>query len=416
MQAKKIPIKTPIFYGWLIVLISALTIFFSGPGQTYSVSVFIDSYIDEYGWSRSVVSSMYSVGTLVAGIFMGLAGGFFDRYGHRKMTLLIAILFGVACLWMSFVKTVPMLGIGFFLIRLLGQGSMSLSSVTLPPQWFVRRKGTALSIVSLGGGLSLAILPPFNTWVIKNFGWPMGWRLWTLLLWLVMAPLAYLFIRDTPEDVGMFPDGEQIQSLDIESKEIIYEESWTLKEALETRSFWLIIYTVIVPSAIITGLVFHQISILGEAGLDPSTAALISTVMSLVRLPIILIAGQIADRYDLRYLMAISQGLLFGSIVILVIADSINLVILYGVLVGVQMGIQGLIGGVIWPDYFGRKNLSTIRGVTMMAGVIGSALGPLPFGFAYDIFGGYSEALTTSIIFPIIGVVAGVLAKKPVKE
>jgi MFS family permease len=133
-------------------------------------------------------------------------------------------------------------------------------------------------------------------------------------------------------------------------------------------------------------------------------------------LPIILIAGQIADRYDLRYLMAISQGLLFGSIVILVIADSINLVILYGVLVGVQMGIQGLIGGVIWPDYFGRKNLSTIRGVTMMAGVIGSALGPLPFGFAYDIFGGYSEALTTSIIFPIIGVVAGVLAKKPVKE
>jgi hypothetical protein len=97
-------------------------------------------------------------------------------------------------------------------------------------------------------------------------------------------------------------------------------------------------------------------------------------------------------------------------------ANNVNLVILYGVLVGVQMGIQGLIGGVIWPDYFGRKYLSTIRGVTMMAGVIGSALGPLPFGFAYDLFGGYSEALSISIIFPAIGVVAGVLAKKPAKE
>jgi MFS family permease len=415
MQGKNIPIKTCIFYGWLIVLISALTLFFSGPGQTYSVSVFIDSYINEFGWSRSVVSSMYSIGTLVAGIFMGLAGGLFDRYGHRKMTLIVAFLFGAACLWMSFVRTVPMLGIGFFLIRLLGQGSMSLSSITLPPQWFIRRKGTALSIVSLGGGLSLAVLPPFNTWVIQNFGWHWGWRLWTALLWLIMTPLAYLFIRDKPEEVGMYPDGEQVQGLDTETTNDTYEESWTLREALKTSAFWLIIYTVIVPSAIITGLVFHQISVLGEAGLDPSTAALISTIMSLVRLPIILIAGQIADRYDLRYLMAVSQGLLFGSIVTLVKANSINLVILYGILVGVQMGIQGLIGGVIWPDYFGRKHLSTIRGVTMMAGVIGSALGPLPFGFAYDLFGGYSEALTISILFPLIGIIAGILAKKPVK-
>ncbi len=85
------------FYGWVMVLVSSLVIFFSGPGQTYSVSVFIDSYINEYGWSRSVVSGMYSVGTFCAGMLMGFVGRLFDRVGHRKMTAVIALVFGVAC-------------------------------------------------------------------------------------------------------------------------------------------------------------------------------------------------------------------------------------------------------------------------------------------------------------------------------
>jgi len=416
MQRDKTPLKTSFFYGWLIVVVSALTLFFSGPGQTYSVSVFIDSYIVDYNWSRSIVSSMYSLGTLAAGTLMGFVGRFLDRYGHRKMTVLIALLFGGACFWMSIVRNIPMLFIGFFMIRLLGQGSMSLSSLTLPPQWFIRRKGVALSIVSFGGGLGLAIFPPFNTWVIQNFGWPVGWRVWTIILWFIMAPLAYFLIRDSPEDVGLLPDNEKQHEIDIDNSEISYETSWKLNEALRTRTFWLIIYTIIVPSAIITGLIFHQISVLGEAGLRPETASLISTVMSIVRLPIILVAGQIADRYDVRYLMIISQGLLFFSMLALLFADSVYLVILYGVLVGVQMGIQGIVGGVVWPDYYGRKHLSTIRGVTMMAGVIGSALGPLPYGFAYDIYGGYTEAITTSLILPLLGMAAGFLATKPSKN
>ncbi|MBN2335776.1 MFS transporter, partial [Candidatus Bathyarchaeota archaeon] len=71
MSKSKLPFKSPVFYGWVIVAVSSLVMFFSGPGQTYSVSVFIDSYINEYGWSRSVVSSMYSVGTFSAGMLMG---------------------------------------------------------------------------------------------------------------------------------------------------------------------------------------------------------------------------------------------------------------------------------------------------------------------------------------------------------
>lgn len=414
LSRSRLPFGSPVFYGWVMVLVSSLVIFFSGPGQTYSVSVFIDSYINEYGWSRSVVSGMYSVGTFCAGMLMGFVGRLIDRYGHRRVTVAVSLLFGLACVWMSVVASVPMLLVGFFLVRLLGQGSMSLSSTTLPPQWFIKKRGVALSIVSVGGGLSLALLPPLNTWIIQNYGWRMCWWTWAALLWVVMAPLGYLLIRDKPEEVGLLPDNEEAPRI-TGGEDAAVDDSWTLQEAVRTRAFWCIIYTTVVPSAIITGLVFHQISILAGAGLDPGTAALVSSLMSVVRLPVALLAGPVADRVQLRYLVAFSQALMFGSMAALYLADSVTLVMVYGVLVGVQMALQGIVGGVIWPDYYGRRHLSTIRGVTMMAGVIGSALGPLPYGVAYDVFGGYGEALLASIAFPVLGVLAGLLAVKPKK-
>lgn len=412
---EKPPIKTSFFYGWVIVLIAGLTVYFSGPGQTYNVSVYIDSYISEFGWSRTTVSGMYSMGTFTAGMFMGVVGKLFDKYGHRKMTVAIALGFGAALFFMSTVNSVMMLLIGFFLIRLLGQGSMGLIGGTLVPQWFIRRRGRAMSIVSVFGSLSLATFPAMNIWLIQRMGWQNGWRVWTIVLWLVAAPIFYYFIRTRPEDIGLYPDNEKKPEQYQEVK-TVEEESFTLGEALRTRSFWLVNYITVIPSAIITGCIFHQISILGQSGLTPEAAALISSVTSLVNLPIVLLAGGLADRYPMKYLMAITQGLLFAMVGALYIADSMTLVLVYGVIMGVQTGIQAIVRGVVWPDYFGRKNLSTIRGVNMMAGVIGSALGPLPFGYAFDLFGGYSEVLLASMIFPLAGIFFGLLAEKPVKK
>jgi predicted MFS family arabinose efflux permease len=114
--------------------------------------------------------------------------------------------------------------------------------------------------------------------------------------------------------------------------------------------------------------------------------------------------------------MAIAQAILLAMVGVLYIADSMTLVLIYGVIMGMQQGLQAIVRGVVWPEYFGRENLSTIRGVNMMAGVIGSALGPLPFGYAFDIFGGYTEILLASLLFPLIGIAIGYMAKKPVKK
>ena len=413
---KALPFRPPFFYGWIIVGVSALTIFFSGPGQTYSVSTFIDSYIGEFGWSRSTVSGMYSMGTLTAGLLMGFVGNFIDRRGHRAMTTAIALIFGLACLGMSLVNSPITLLAGFFSIRLLGQGSMSLSSSTLVPQWFIRKKGRALSLVSIGGAVGSALLPPLNTWIIEHYGWKTGWRTWTALLWLVMAPAAYLLTRDRPEDVGLAPDDETRPQIVTEANTIPSRESWTVREAMSTRSFWLLLFCVMIPSAINTGLIFHQISIMDQLGVSAQSAAAVLSIMALIRLPVVLVAGQIADRVPVRFVQVGSMAGLLVTLVALYITDSVQMAVAYGALTGITMAFQIIVSGVIWPDYYGRHHLGSIRGVTMMAGVIGSALGPLPYGYAYDIFGGYTEALTASMIFPILGMIAAFLAKPPTKK
>jgi MFS family permease len=416
MTKKSVPLKTRFFYGWVIVIVSGLTLFFSGPGQTYSISIFIDSYINEFGWSRSIVSGLYSIGTLCAGLLMGFVGRLLDKYGHRKMTPIISILLGVACIWMSIIISTPMLLVGFFMLRLFGQGSMSLTSLTLPPQWFIKKRGRAISIVSIGGGLSLAILPILNAWLIQNYGWRFAWWTLAVLLWAVMAPVSQIFIRDSAEEIGLLPDGQDHGDTKANTAVYFEEKSWTLSEAIKTRAFWIIIYNNVVRSAIVTGLVFHQISIMAQVGLGIEIAAMVSSIVSIIRVPIVLLAGQIVDRFQLRYLLSFTMTLMLTSLIVLIGADSLQTVIIYGVLLGVMMGFESLIGGVIWPNYYGRKHLSTIRGVTMMVGVIGSALGPLPYGIAFDIFGGYTEALLFSLTFPFIGIIAGFLARKPMKK
>src|SRR5690554_2336529 len=127
--------------------------------------------------------------------------------------------------------------------------------------------------MSLGGVLGAALLPPLNTWIIYTYGWQVGWRFWAILLAVVMAPLARFLVRNRPEDVGLLPDYEPVtrQSGD-RPMETLDATSWTLAQARRTRTFWLLLFCMFVPSMVNTGLIFHMVSILGSQGLSPQVS------------------------------------------------------------------------------------------------------------------------------------------------
>lgn len=422
-HSSRLPVQVPFFYGWVIVAVSALGVFFSGPGQTYSVSIFIDSFILDFGWSRSFVSSLYSAGTLTAGFLLLSVGRQIDRRGHRFMFPAIAGVFGLACLWMSVVVNPFMLFIGFLLVRLLGQGSMTLVSSTLAPQWFFAQRGRALSLVSIGGVVGSAVIPPLNTWLIDGLGWRMTWQVWAALLCLIMAPLARLLVRNQPEDIQLLPDNGRSnrpaeRSAAVKSggsRSVLTEErSWTLRQARKTAAFWLLLFCMFVPSMVNTGITFHLVSILGEQGISPTGTALVLSVIAATAMPTTLIAGWLMDRYPVRYFLALAALGQLLTMVYLLTVGSTSMAVAFGIGRGLVAGVEQMGFNVMWPDYFGRKHLGSLRGFSMMVTVLGSAFGPLPFGFAFDHFGGYREIVLLMMLFPAASVICAFLAKRPV--
>lgn len=410
--------KSVHFYGWTIVGIAAVCMFFSGVGQTYAVSIFINAYIEDFGWSRSLVSGYYSVATLVAGLILPLVGKKIDKGGHRRMMTVISSLLGVACLWMSFVTRPAMLFVGLLFLRLFGQGSMMLLPSTLVPQWFVRNRGKALSFMAVGGVVGSGVLPPLNNWMVTSFGVSGTWRIWGVLLIGFMAPLGWYLVRNLPEDIGEIPDGVRSASLEKDdpkymSRIPVREDSWTLKQAMTTKPFWFMLFCMVVSAMVNTGITFHIVSIMATKGNSSAFAALVLSIAAFVQFPLTFVAGYIVDRVKVRYVKSVSFGILLLAMTMLLYSESRSALILFAVVHGVFTVFDTVSTGVLWPNYFGRKNLGSIRGIAMTAMVVGSALGPLPFGYAFDLFQGYREILLVMMAFPVLASLASFLSPVP---
>ena len=440
MKSSKVPFRTPFFYGWVIVAVSGLGLFFSSPGQTYSISMFINEYIREFGWSRTFVSLLYSAATMLSGLLLFFVGRVIDRYGGRRMSMIIGALLAVTCLWNSMVATPVMLFIGFFLSRYFGQGSMTLIPTTVVSQWFVRKRAFAFSLMSLGGVAASTLLPIATSWMIRTSGWQAAWRVWSLLLLVVFVPVSGFLVRPTPEAVGLKPDGllpghgktavppaleaqaepdqqEALTKTNTGNEPDEHGEiAWTLPEATKTRAFWLMAFCMAVPSMVGTGLTFHFLSILGERGINEVNAATVLGIIAAVSFPSTFLAGFVLDRLKVHHVVAVTYLLQAGTLVLLLFVNSLAGAILFGVLRGFLQGFEAISGNVVWPNYYGRKHQGSIRGFVMTILVIASALGPLPFGAAFDFFGGYTQVILVMMLFPALGAMAALLAPKPLKK
>lgn len=410
-------------YHWVIILLSGMILFFSGPGQTFNVSVFIDSYIESEGWSRSAISGFYSVATLAAGLLMPLSGRTIDKKGHRFMTPIIAGLLALSTLWISFTTAPWMLILGFFLIRLLGQGSMSLLASTLIPRWFNRKQGIALSLVAIGGIAGSAFIPLISNSLISSFGAGFAWRFWSLSLIFIMVPFAILLIRNNPHDVGMAKDGLQAYEVDyitaqqnIQSAQFELDStSWTVSSATKSRVFWMMLFCMVVPSMINTGITFHIVSIFALKGFPSSFAAIILGITAGIQFPIGFLAGWLCDRFPVHIIKSFNYLILGLALIGLLLSQSTLFLILYAITHGIFNSVDSVSTGVWWPKNFGLKHLGTIRGMGMTAMVIGSALGPLPFGLAFDAFGNYQFIMLLMLIFVFLAFFAAFTSPPPRK-
>jgi MFS transporter, OFA family, oxalate/formate antiporter len=409
----------PIYYGWVIMAAGTLGMIMTSPGQTYTESIFIEYLINDLTISRSLISSLYAFGTLVGGFSLPFWGKQIDRRGPRKMVTIIAILFGLACIYMGFVQNALMIAVGFILIRMLGQGSLGLVSQITINQWWVRKRGMIMGI----SGLLMALLgiggfPSLVYWLISTFEWRTTYILLGVGVLAIMVPIGLLLFRNRPEDYDLQPDGiqnDRSEEPNATIEGVDEEENWTLQEAIHTSAFWVFGFSLSLFALLITGLTFHLVSIFLNQGLETSLAAGVYLPIAITAAASNLLIGYLSDHIKLGYLLA--AGLLFQAVSLLMalwIRDPLS-VILFGIILGITNGIPRALGTVVWPSFFGRQHLGSIFGFTSAMMVIGAALGPLPFGFAFDRIGSYHPVLWVFAVISILFGIACLLTPKPNK-
>ena len=410
--------RLPFFYGWVVVFLGAFTLFSTTPGQSDSFSLFMNSFIETFGWSRTFVSSLYSTATLASGVLMFLIGRLIDRVGSKAVAILSAVVLGTACMLLSFVMSPVMLFAGFFLARLSGKGALDLTSRTFAPQWFLSRRAFAVMLVGLGGALGGMIFPLLNNYLIVTFGWRIAYRILAGGLWILYVPIALLLLISRPEDVGMSPHRKLASGGDAASATSDVEEpAFKQSQAIRTSAFWILTFVVFQSSLVGTGVILHFVSILETGGFNTTFAATIMGIKPLVAVITTVLAGLVLDRIRRHHVvLAVTCFMQVVAFMLLAFLQSAAMAYLYAILGGAAGGVAIICIGVLQPNLFGRRYLGGILGVTAALNVVGSAIGPILFGAAFDGLHGYREIIVLSSFLPLLAGILCLFVRKPVMK
>ena len=386
--------RVPFFYGWVMLPIAIAGQVITSPGQTYGISVFNDSFRHDLGLSHTALAGAYMVGTLLAALPVSYVGALMDRHGIRRVMSIVVVLFGGTCIATSQVTGLFTLFLAFLMLRMLGQGALSLLSSNTVSMWFHDRLGTASGVMCVGAALAFAVVPRINLYLIDEFGWRWAYAMLGIGVWVVMLPLLALFFRDRPEDVGQLPDGV-VAGRARHDEGASDEFTWgmTLKEALRTRTYWILLAMHMTWAMVGTAIVFHIVSLFEHQGLGRSEVAQFFTYFALSMAISQFIGGVLADRVVVRVLLLISMiGMMF-SVSYLPFVDTRLGVTVFAVSSGFSQGLFIVLGQTVWARYYGRTHLGEIRGTIWTSCVAGSSVGPFIMGLSKDRLGGYWPAI-----------------------
>ena len=417
-QPKSLPrvARTPFYYGWVVLFVAALASFVSGPGQTFTFSVFQDSFINDLGLSATAISTLYLFGSLTAAGMIIFIGRSLDRYGPRRMMVVSVVVLGLGALWLSRVHSSWQLFVGFTIMRTMGQGALSLIPATVVSIWFVRKRAMALALMALGGALASGIYPFYGATLIGEFGWRTAWVAIAVTGWVLLIVPAIIFIRTSPESIGLLPDGDTSDGAsgdDSKVKESHSEFSWTVREATRSRTLWFLIFAGSAQSLVGTGVAFQQVSIMTSKGMTIGAAAGVFGIMAPTAIAGQFLAGYLAGRYPVRYLIAAGQVGIVAAMIMLLGSSDLWHAYIYGAILGTVMGFLMNLNQVVWPNYFGRRHLGSIRGITNFGTMSAAAIGPLPLALSLDITGSYAVGLIVYMVLPPLCGLAAILVGVP---
>lgn len=375
--------------GWIVLAFASITAALTGPGQTIGVSVFIDYFVDDLSLTRSQVSGAYLVGTLAGAAALPRVGRIVDARGVRVAQIAVGLLFALAIANMSFVNGLIWLTVGFAGIRFLGQGSLGLVSTVTVALAFTRQRGTAIGIFAMVTSGLMALVPVALNATIEGVGWRRAWLIAAIFVAATVAPIGWFGLRSLPTGTRT----PRASGDDGTAASISADGSFDRAEALRTKSFWMLASVSAAAGMLGTALNFHQIDLMGAAGISKASAAALFIPQVLGSTLAGLSVGYLSDRVGTRLLPAAGMALLVAAQLLAAVLSPGIVAIIYSVVLGAMGGAVRTATATLLPSWFGTGHLGSIQGLLTFFNVAASAIGPVALAVSQSAFGTYPPAL-----------------------
>lgn len=386
------------FYGWWMVLVGSVILFVSSGIGFYGHGVILDPIRTAHGWSKGTISSAITLYFFTTGLMGIIIGRQIDKYGSRRFLIIGSIIFGLGFWSLSGIHKLWQLYVSYFIMS-IGFCFTSLIPVnTLITNWFIRKRGLAMSLANTGLSVGGVILVPLASYLVIHRGLKTALITLGILYGIVIIPTAIFFIKQRPSDVNQFPDGdpEEVILSDRSASPLSHESQmrvWTRYQAMGTVAFWSITVAFLLALGGQIAYLVHQMSFLSQY-IGPQGAALAVSMTAGASIVGRLFLGVFVDRCDKRYV--IIACLFLQGLAIITLAFNNHVVILYlctfafGLTMGSIIMLQSLIVG----ECFGLVSFATVSGVIGLFSMSGAAFGPMIAGSIFDAYQSYQNAFT----------------------
>jgi len=415
----------PFYYGWIVVGASSAVVFARMAPAITTLTVLIFPMSEQLGWSRTLIAGSVSAGALAALVLSPVVGWAIDRFGARPVLVISVIGLGLAMISLAW-ATVPLtFYIAFAAARVVFHTSAPIGASTVAARWFIRKRGRAIGMIFLFGAIGGIVFTMVASLMVENHGLKATWIVIGLIVLLFSVAPPLLLMAEKPEDIGLLPDGAPPEDPDTRTvvrpadrlrlRAAADADSWTLGEAVRTRTFWLLVFMGFASFFVHTSIGVHMGAYFRDVGLGATAAALAVSLSWAVSAFGSVTWGWVTERIELRYAYSVMFLFQAGSTLYLIFVGGTLGVFLAAGLFGVVSAGSNVVPSVIYANYFGRSSLGKIRGLGEVGVLLAQATGPVIAGILFDLRGGYSTIFTAFVVLALVCSLLVLKARAPVR-
>ncbi len=353
--------------GGLLTLLSSF-------GQTFFISLFAYEIQTDFDLSHGAWGGIYSIGTAVSALVMVWAGALTDHFRVRTLGASVLCLLALSCILMAINPVAWTLPFVIFCLRLTGQGMASHTAIVAMARWFVAARGRALAIATLGFSVGEAILPLTFVSLMAFVDWRLLWVVAALLA-LLGVPVLWRLLRQerTPQSMA-----EENNTVGMEGRH------WTRHQALRHPLLWFMVPALLGPSAFNTAFFFHQVHFAGLKGLSHLMLVALFPIYTVCSILALVVSGWALDKWQTGRLLPFYQLPMVIAFALFALGDGLASVIIGLVFLAMTTGANSTLPNAFWAEFYGTRNLGSIKAMAAAVMVLGSAIGPGITGLMID--------------------------------